>query len=142
MKNETKAPKAHSKGEKAKTVVTQSRARLGEYKGFTAVRIIRQLGSLGWKAKETAEALNRLGLKPNMHTVYVQVLAGRNKQGPLAELTKKEIAGLKGKVGKAEKVAPKAKGKRITVKAVGPVEKVDLGDGRIAEVQNAELIAA
>ena len=140
MKNEKTAAKKSKKVTAAASKAENPRARLGEYKGFTSVQIIRQMGAEGWKAKEASEALAKLGLTPNIHTCYVQVLAGSRGVTPVATLPKKELAGLRAKApkkAKAEKAPRKEKKAAVKIEKASDVAEDSAFEGEIAEQEVA-----
>lgn len=75
-----------------------TRARLGEFKGFSVVSVIRQCGAAGWTAKEVEAALAAEKIKPAANTIFIQLNCGRKKAGKLAEIPSKELAALRPKI--------------------------------------------
>lgn len=79
--------------------------KLGGYLGQTVVSVIRTLGRDGWSFADTRAAFDRVGVDAADQTLRIQLKAGKDGKGSYAEISKKDLAVLKGKQPKV-KAAP------------------------------------
>ena len=108
--------------------------KLGGYLGHTVVSVIRTLGKAGFDFKMARAAFDRLQIAAADQTLRIQLKAGRDGVGSLAELTVKELAAFKApKAVKADKAPKTAKAPKADKSAPAPA---------VAAVDEAPLAAA
>ena len=99
-----RAPRTRT-GNTATEPVTPKLGKLGGYLGQTVVSVIRTLGRDGWNFADTKAAFARVGVEAADQTIRIQLKAGKDGKGSYAEISKKDLAVLKGKQPKV-KAAP------------------------------------
>jgi hypothetical protein len=86
------------------------RGKLGEFMGHSVVSVIRSMGLAGWSVAEAQAALAKHKITPAKNTLYIQLRAGAEKKGKLADIDFKKLEALRPEI--RGKIDDKAKSQR------------------------------